>query len=137
MKEFIHLCSENRISWIFGLFFENPHKWNWHHRNPQEPRTRCTGGAKNIFSSCGKTTECLTFNTKKKKIYSRFLKIWPCFFRPMPLDYNTYLIAAFFYLRSCYLYCVQLVQKKCSILIAWCHLIYNKEVCMLTVDYMH
>ena len=23
MKEFLHLCSENRISWIVGPFFEN------------------------------------------------------------------------------------------------------------------
>ena len=34
VKEFLHLCSENRISWIFGLFFENAHKWN-----QQETRT--------------------------------------------------------------------------------------------------
>ena len=26
VKEFLHLCSENRISWIFGLFFENVHE---------------------------------------------------------------------------------------------------------------
>ena len=40
-KEFLHLCSENSISWICGLFFENSHKWKPHHWNPQEPRTRC------------------------------------------------------------------------------------------------
>ena len=28
VKEFLHLYSENRISWIFGLFFENAHEWN-------------------------------------------------------------------------------------------------------------
>ena len=38
----LHLSSEYRISWIFGLFFQNerneqkPHYWN-----PQEPRTLC------------------------------------------------------------------------------------------------
>ena len=33
MKEFLHLCSENRIGWIFGPFFEQ--KWKLHHWNPQ------------------------------------------------------------------------------------------------------
>ena len=42
MKEFLHLCSENCISWIFGHFFKNAHKWKPHHWNPQEPRTRCS-----------------------------------------------------------------------------------------------
>ena len=41
VKEFLHMSSENCISWIFGLFFENAHKWKTHHWNPQEPRTRC------------------------------------------------------------------------------------------------
>ena len=41
VKEFLHLCSENRISWIFRLFFENAHEWKTHHWNPPEPRTRC------------------------------------------------------------------------------------------------
>ena len=36
---FFHLCSKNRISWIFGLFFENAHTWKLHHWNPQEPGT--------------------------------------------------------------------------------------------------
>ena len=40
---FPSLCSENRISWIFGLFFENVHEWKQHHWNLQEPRTRCIG----------------------------------------------------------------------------------------------
>ena len=26
MKDFFYLCSENCISWIFGLFFENAHE---------------------------------------------------------------------------------------------------------------
>jgi hypothetical protein len=25
VKEFLHLCTENCISWIYGLFFENVH----------------------------------------------------------------------------------------------------------------
>ena len=41
VKEFIYLCGENRISWIFGLIFENAHEWKLHKWNPQEPRTRC------------------------------------------------------------------------------------------------
>ena len=41
MKKFLHPCIENRISWIFGLFFENAHEWKMHHWNPQQPRTRC------------------------------------------------------------------------------------------------
>ena len=47
MKEFLDLCIENRISWIFGLLFENSHKWKPHHWNPQEPRTWCM--PENIF----------------------------------------------------------------------------------------
>ena len=35
MKEFLHLCSENWMSWIFA------HEWKPHHWYPQEPRTRC------------------------------------------------------------------------------------------------
>ena len=42
VKEFLHLCSENHISWIYGPFFENAHKWKPHHWNLQEPRTPCT-----------------------------------------------------------------------------------------------
>ena len=42
VKEFLQLCTENHISWIFGLFFENVHEWKPHHWNRQEPRTRCT-----------------------------------------------------------------------------------------------
>ena len=42
VKEFLHIFSENRISWIFGLFLENVHKWKLHHWNPQEPRTLCS-----------------------------------------------------------------------------------------------
>ena len=42
VKEFLQLCSENCISWIFGLFFENAHEWKPHHWNPQEPRIQCT-----------------------------------------------------------------------------------------------
>ena len=41
MKEFLHLCSENCISWIINLFFENMHIWKPHHWNLQEPRTCC------------------------------------------------------------------------------------------------
>ena len=41
VKEFLHLCSENCISWIFGLCFENGHEWKPHHWNPQEPRIWC------------------------------------------------------------------------------------------------
>ena len=41
MKEFLDLCSEKCISWIFGLFFKNVHKWKPHHWNRQEPRNRC------------------------------------------------------------------------------------------------
>ena len=41
VKEFLHLCSQNCIIWIFGLFFEKAHKWKLHHWNPQEPRTWC------------------------------------------------------------------------------------------------
>ena len=40
MKEFLHLCSENCMSWTFGLFFINVHKWKPRHWTPQEPRTR-------------------------------------------------------------------------------------------------
>ena len=36
MKEFLYLCSENCISWIFGLFFENAHKWKPHHWHLQD-----------------------------------------------------------------------------------------------------
>ena len=42
VEEFHHLFSENCISWIFKLFFENAHKWKPHHWNPHEPRTLCT-----------------------------------------------------------------------------------------------
>ena len=41
-KEFLLLCSENHISWIFGLVFENVHEWKTHHWNAQDPRTQCT-----------------------------------------------------------------------------------------------
>ena len=39
VKEFLHLCSENHISWICGLFFEKAYKWKLRHWNSQEPRT--------------------------------------------------------------------------------------------------
>ena len=35
--------TEFGFSWIFGLFFENAHKWKLHHWNPQEPRIQCIG----------------------------------------------------------------------------------------------
>ena len=41
-KEFLHLCSENCIRWIFGLFYENVHGLKTQHWYLQEPRTRCT-----------------------------------------------------------------------------------------------
>ena len=39
VKEFLHLCSENHISWICGLFFEKAYKWKLRRWNSQEPRT--------------------------------------------------------------------------------------------------
>ena len=33
VKEFLHLCSENCISWIFGIFFENVHEWKTYRCN--------------------------------------------------------------------------------------------------------
>ena len=41
VKDFLQICSKNCISLIFGLFFENVHKWKPHNWNSQEPRTRC------------------------------------------------------------------------------------------------
>ena len=53
VKNYLHLCIENRISWTFGLSFKNAHKWKPHHWNSQEPRTRCTtqGGGGQVFPS--------------------------------------------------------------------------------------
>ena len=36
-----YLCSENRMSWIFWLFFQNVHEWKLDHWNPQEQRPWC------------------------------------------------------------------------------------------------
>ena len=47
-----YLCSENRTSWIFRLFFENAHNWNPHHWNPQEPRTRCSHDYERMQMEC-------------------------------------------------------------------------------------
>ena len=33
VEEFLHLCSENCISWIFGIFFENVHEWKTYRNN--------------------------------------------------------------------------------------------------------
>ena len=40
VKEFIHVCSENRTSWIYGLFLENTKEWKQHPWNWHEPRIR-------------------------------------------------------------------------------------------------
>ena len=40
VKEFLPLCSKNRISWILKLLFEIAHEWKiTHHWKTQEPRT--------------------------------------------------------------------------------------------------
>ena len=69
VKESLHLCSRKRISWIFGLFFENVQKWKPHHWNTQEPRTRCT-------CICPMSTNKVALEHRSYKITPSIIDVW-------------------------------------------------------------